>query len=112
MKALAWMALQVATFSAVIWSETVSSRQLGKDPDFVTAGIMGVVVALFVTALVAAAQDLYMRYLSPRRDTGTPLDPRAAISHDGEASSESKRLGASTGSGSDGPKLIGGRRVS
>lgn len=111
MKALAWIALQVATFSAVIWSETVSSRQLGKDPDFVTAAIMGVVAALFVTALVAAAQDLYMRYLSPRRDTGPTLDARTAISHDGEAGSESKRLGAPAGSGSDAPKVISGRRI-
>lgn len=111
MRTLAWIALQVAAFSAVIWSETMSSRQLGKDPDFVTAGIMGVVVALFVTALVAAARDLYMRYLSPRRHTGPTLNPRPAIGHDSEASGESERLAAPTRSGGDAPKVIPGRRI-
>lgn len=113
MKKLAWIALQVATFAAVIWFEADKARYLKKEPDFVTAGIMGVVAALFVTALVAAAKDLYMRHLSPRsRDAGTAFDPRATISHDRETSSESERLVAPTGSGSDGPKLIGGRRIS
>jgi len=111
MKALAWIALQVAAFSAVIWSETVSSRQLGKDPDFVTAGIMGVVVALFVTALVAAARDLYMRHLSPRRHTGPTLNPRSAIGHEGETSGEGERLIASAGSSRDAPEVIPGRRI-
>ncbi len=113
MKKLAWIALQVATFAVVVWSEKDAAKYLGKEPDFVTASIMGVVAALFVTALVAAVQDLYMRYLSPRRqDTGPAFDPSAAIAHDSETSREGERLAAPTRSGSDGPKLIGGRRIS
>ncbi len=112
MKKLAWIALQVATFAVVIWSETSSSRRLGTKPDFTTASIVGVVAALFMTALVAAVQDLYMRHLSPRRrNAGAAFDPSTAIAHDSETGRESERLAAPTGSGSDGPKLIGGRRI-
>ncbi len=90
-----WITLQVATFAAVIWSEKDAAQYLGKEPDFVTASIMGVVAALFVTALVAAVKDLFMRYLSPsRRNAGTTFDPSAAIAHDSEASGESERLAA------------------
>lgn len=113
MKKLAWIALQVATFAIVIWSETSSSRRLGTEPDFTTASIMGVVAALFVTALVAAVKDLYMRHLSPsRRNAGAAFDPSAAITHDSETGGESERLAAPARSGSDGPKLIRGRRIS
>lgn len=113
MKKLAWIALQVATFAVVVWSEKDAAKYLGKEPDFTTASIMGVVAALFMTALVAAVRDLYMRHLSPRRrNAGTAFDPSTAIAHDGETSGESERLAAPTGSGSDGAKLIGGRRIS
>ena len=111
MKALAWIALQVAVFATVIWSEIDSARISQREPDFVTAAIMGVVAALFVTALVVAAQDLYMRYLSPRRYTGPTLDARPAIGHEGETSGQSKRLSAPAGSSSDAPKVISGRRI-
>jgi len=113
MQKLGWIALQIATFAAVIWFEVDKATFFKKEPDFTTASIMGVAAALFVTALVAAVKDLYMRYLSPRRrDTRPTFDPGTAIAHDGEASGESERLAAPTGSGSDGPKLISGRRIS
>lgn len=113
MKKLAWIALQIATFAAVIWSEKDAAQYLGKEPDFVTASIMGVVAALFVTALVAAVKDLYMRYLSPsRRNAGTAFDPSTAISHGREADGESQSLTAPSGSGGDSPKVISGRRIS
>lgn len=113
MKKLAWIALQVATFAVVVWSEKDAAQYLGKDPDFTTASIMGVAAALFVTALVAAVKDLYMRHLSPRRRyAGPTFDPSTAVTHDSKSGSESERLAAPTGSGSDGPKLIGGRRIS
>lgn len=113
MKKLAWIVLQIATFAAVIWFEVDKARYLKKEPDFVTAAIMGVAAALFVTALVAAVKDLHMRYLSPRRrDAGPTFNPSTAIAHDSETGDESERLSAPTRSGSDSPKLIGGRRIS
>lgn len=113
MKKLAWIALQAATFSVVVWSEISSSRRLGTEPDFTTASIMGVVAALFMTALVAAVKDLYMQHLSPRRrDTGPAFDPSAAITHDSETGSQSQSLAAPARSGSDAPKVIPGRRIS
>ncbi len=112
MQKLAWIALQIATFAAVIWFEVDKAAFFKKEPDFVTASIMGVVAALFVTALVAAVKDLYMRHLSPsRRNAGAAFDPSAAITHDSETGGESERLAAPARSGSDGPKLIRGRRI-
>lgn len=104
--------MQVATFAAVIWSEKDAAQYLGKEPDFTTAAIMGVVAALFVTALVAAVKDLYIRHLSPRRNAGPAFDPSTAITHDSEAGGESERLAAPTRRGSDSPKLTSGRRIS
>ena len=112
MRMFGWIALQVVTFAAALWFEVDKARYLKKEPDFVTASIMGVVAALFMTALVAAVQDLYLRYLSPRRrDAGTAFAPSTAIAHDSETGSESERLAAPTRSSRDGPKLIGGRRI-
>lgn len=113
MRTLAWVALQIATFAAVIWFEVDKAAFFKKEPDFVTAGIVGVGAALFMTALVAAVQDLCMRHLSPRRrDAGTAFDPSTAIRHDSEASRKSESLTAPAGGGSDGPKLTSGRRIS
>lgn len=113
MRKIGWIALQIAAFAAVIWFEVDKATFFKKEPDFVTASIMGVVAALFVTALVAAVRDLYMCHLSPRRrNAGAAFDPSTAIAHDSETGGESDRLPAPTRSGSDGPKLISGRRIS
>jgi hypothetical protein len=110
-RTLAWLTLQFTTIAAVIWSEIDSARLSHREPDLVTASIVGVVAALFMTALVAAGRDLFMRWLSPRHHAGPTLDPRTAIGHDGQASSEGERLIASPGSRDDSPKLISNRRI-
>lgn len=112
MKTLAWIALQAVVFGSVVWSEVDSARISQRAPDFVTGGIMGIVLAWIVTASIIGARDLYMRYLSPRRHTGPTLNPRSAIGHEGETSGEGERLITSAGSSRDAAEVIPGRRIS
>jgi len=114
--AIKWMLIQALVVCCGVWLEFAMAESDQRPPNITTGLIVGVIAAFAVTALWIDARPRLIaftrRYLPSRRNAGPAFDPSAAITHDREASGESERLVAPTGSGSDGPKLISGRRIS
>lgn len=114
--AIKWMLIQLVVVCCGVWLEFDMARQFKREPSVTTGLIVGVIAAFAVTALWIDARPRLIafirRYLPSRRNAGPTFDPGTAIAHDSEASGESERLAAPARSGSDGPKLIRGRRIS
>jgi hypothetical protein len=120
MKTLAWMTLQAAIIASVVLMQSDVGRQLGKEPDYGTAFVFGIVAAFLVTVAIVIVRDTLLAWRSRRaaaptggiyRDAGTALRIPAVGSDDGEPGSERQSLAAPSRSGGDSPKLIGSSRV-
>lgn len=117
---LIWMGIQAAMFAAAFWMQWEMSRETGKPFSFAGFLFFGFIGAFGVTALWFDARPRllawFRRMVSPPPavlrdvDAGAFSVP-AITSQDREAGRQGERLIAAGGSGSDGPKLTGSRRV-
>ena len=120
---LRWMLIQTVAFCGGAALSVFVQRDNGVEPTIGSALLYGVIAAFAVTALWIDARPRLIAFIKRRwspqvlpdrdDDMGRIAFRLPAIEGDeGQSRRESERLAASTGSGSDSPKLTSGRRIS
>lgn len=115
MKTLGWMAFQAAIVAGFVYIQNDVGHQLGKEPNYGAALLVGVALAFGLTWIIVMVRDSIVRTRSSHRAAadliGTTLEVSPVSRIDCEMGGDGERLTASPRSGGDSPKLLGSRRI-
>lgn len=115
MKTLGWMAFQAAIVAGFVYIQNDVGHQLGKEPNYGAALLVGIALAFGLTWIIVMVRDSIVRARSSRRAaadvTGATLKISPVGRIDCEMGGDGERLIAPSRGGGDSPKLLGGRRI-
>lgn len=115
MKTLGWMAFQAVVVAGFVYIQSDVGHQLGKEPNYGAALLVGVALAFGLTWIIVMVRDSIVRARSSRRAapdlTGTPLEVSPVSRVDSEVGADGEHLIAPPRGSGDSPKLLGSRRI-